>query len=392
MENDCFLGKFNLNSIQYDGIDSSQLNVNETLINKELLLNENIILCSHDEINDNNINSIDLFESLNDEKDKRKSVKTDKETLSNSKKEFYNNFNKLNEDEIKRNLKLKRNRESAKGGRLRKKEYMQNLINENNYLKKQIDFLLNIIHQCPKCNEIVAKKEENNLYIYKSENEILKEQRNIETKKKFIFITAMTILFIINIFNIPFNIMSLYNFNYKNSMEYLRNLSISNDSYAIEEKYSKEQSFLINKLINSNGDSEALFIHFAEFYSLVKKEKVVKQNKFEEQNNKNIQVFHENQINIEQINQANVTKCVKCVIELDRDSVKMGGDEFTFYLADRHLTTFFKNNTEDGNFPIFNFNEKKKISKNFSKIFALKCKILGYSINDLFSEKIENDD
>ena len=64
----------------------------------------------------------------------------------------------------------------------------------------------------------------------------------------------------------------------------------------------------------------------------------------------------------------------------------MGGNELTFYLADRYLSKYFENNNEEGKFPKFNSKEKKI----FSKIFAVKCKILAYSINDLFSEKIEN--
>ena len=66
----------------------------------------------------------------------------------------------------------------------------------------------------------------------------------------------------------------------------------------------------------------------------------------------------------------------------------MGGDEFTFYLAHRYLSKFFSNNNEDGIFPKINFEENKNNS--FNKIFALKCKILSYSINDLYSGKIEN--
>ena len=104
--------------------------------------------------------------------------------------------------------------------------------------------------------------------------------------------------------------------------------------------------------------------------------------------NKNIKVFQENQINIDQISQNKATECVKCVVELDKNSIKLGGDEFTFYLANRHLSKFFANNSEDGIFPQINFEENKKKYKTFSKFFALKCKILSYSINELYSEKL----
>ena len=67
----------------------------------------------------------------------------------------------------------------------------------------------------------------------------------------------------------------------------------------------------------------------------------------------------------------------------------MNGDELTFYFADRSLSKFFENNMGEGIFPKFNFEEYNKNSQTLSKIFAVKCKILAYCINDLFSGKIE---
>ena len=78
------------------------------------------------------------------------------------------------------------------------------------------------------------------------------------------------------------------------------------------------------------------------------------------------------------------------MVEVDKKSIKLGGDEFTFYLADRHLSKFFENNNQDGIFPDINFDENSKKYKTFSKFLALKCKILAYSINELYSKKIEN--
>ncbi len=75
------------------------------------------------------------------------------------------------------------------------------------------------------------------------------------------------------------------------------------------------------------------------------------------------------------------------MVEVDKNSIKLGGDEFTFYLANRHLSKFFVNNT-DGVFPEINFDENNKKYDSFSKFYALKCKILAYSINELYSQKI----
>ena len=80
----------------------------------------------------------------------------------------------------------------------------------------------------------------------------------------------------------------------------------------------------------------ALFIYLTEFYSLTKREIIISQihaENAEKEVEKNIKVFHENQINIDQISQNNVSECVKCVVELDKKSIKLGGDEFTFYLV-----------------------------------------------------------
>ncbi len=176
--------------------------------------------------------------------------------------------------------------------------------------------------------------------------------------------------------------MSYYNFIYNNKIEYLRNL---NENYTIEERYNNTSNILINKLSTSNGDKEALYIHLAEFYSITKREKITNKSNLEKEKDKNIKIFQENQI--DQINENNVNDCVKCMVEVDKNSIKLGGDEFTFYLANRHLSKFFVNNT-DGVFPEINFDENNKKYDSFSKFYALKCKILAYSINELYSQKI----
>ena len=90
---------------------------------------------------------------------------------------------------------------------------------------------------------------------------------------------------------------------------------------------------------------EALYIHLAEFYSLSKREKIISHINVEKEVEKNIKVFHKNQINIVQMSQNNVSECVKYIVESDKKSIKLGGSEFTFYLANRHLSRFFGNNS-----------------------------------------------
>ena len=372
---------------QNDKAEHFSLNINDSLIIKNNnIFNDNILMKDNNGVNgviDKEFNSFNFLQYLEEDEEQKiikESLRSEKDTLSNSKKIISNDVNKIkgiNDDEIKRQLKLKRNRESAKNGRLRKKEFIQRLINENNYLKNKYQSLLNIIYKCPECMKIFEKNEDkSHMLNYECENNVLRDETKCSNKRKFLFATMITVISIINIFNIPLNIINYYNTFYNGKFEYLRNLN------NFEEGYKKEgNNFIINKLTTSNGDKEALYIHLAEFYSLTKRKRIENQNQLDEEVNKNIQVFHENQINIDQMTQTNATQCVKCVVEINKNSVKMGGDEFTFYLADRYLSSYFGNTSAEGIFP-------KMKSKTFSKIFALKCKIIAYSINDIFSEKI----
>jgi hypothetical protein len=362
------------------------LNINDSFIKNNNIFNDNILMKDNHGINgviDKEFNSFNFLQYLEEDEDQKiikDSLRSERDTLSNSKKIISNDLNKIkgiNDDEIKRQLKLKRNRESAKNGRLRKKEFIQRLINENNYLKNKYQNLLSIIYKCPECKKIFEKNEgKSHMLNYECENNILRDETKCSNKRKFLFATIIAVISIINIFNIPLSVINYYNIFYNGKFEYLRNLN------NFEEGYKKEgNNFIINKLTTSNGDKEALYIHLAEFYSLTQRKKIENQNQHDEEINKNIQVFHENQINIDQMTQTNATQCVKCVVEINKNSVKMGGDEFTFYLADRYLSSYFGNTSAEGIFP-------KMKSKTFSKIFALKCKIIAYSINDIFSEKI----
>ena len=388
--------KNDLLNIYCDKIDDqSLLNINNSLNIRENKLNDSILFTDNNEFFDKFFESKNFLKSLDEEKEKEiicEGLENENNSLYSSNKIDSNDLNKTNEEEIKRQLKLKRNREIAKEGRLRKKEYIQNLVNEFNILKSKYKNLLNIMHDCPKCKKYVyffkEETQNNNDKIYESNN-ILNGGQRVTNKRKFLFITAITIISIINIFNIPLNIINYYKTIENNKIDYLRNL---NDNYNYRNySLSDSQNLLLNKLNSSNGDTEALYIHFAEYYFLIKEaEKMIdeinQKHELKNEINKNIQIFKDTEINSNQITQEFANNCVKCVVEINKKSIKMGGNELTFYLADRYLSNYFENNIEEGKFPKFNSN-KKKI---FSKIFAVKCKILAYSINDLFSEKIEN--
>ena len=385
----------NLKNEENDKADLLSLNINDSFLMKDEINTYNafkdnkLLRISNDIIEKefNNINCLKIFEENDDEKIINNSFKCENETISNSNKLFYKDSIIINDDTSKKQLLLKRKRELAKEGRIRKKQFIENLIKENCELKIICKNLINIIDNCPKCKEKKEKlellsKNENKNKNEKNNSSILDNEPKFSNKKKLLFLTGIAILSIINIFHIPLNIMSYYNFIYNNKIEYLRNL---NENYTIEERYNNTSNILINKLSTSNGDKEALYIHLAEFYSITKREKITNKSNLEKEKDKNIKIFQENQI--DQINENNVNDCVKCMVEVDKNSIKLGGDEFTFYLANRHLSKFFVNNT-DGVFPEINFDENNKKYDSFSKFYALKCKILAYSINELYSQKI----
>ena len=148
-----------------------------------------------------------------------------------------------------------------------------------------------------------------------------------------------------------------------------------------------ESDYLINKIKSGNKD-EALLIHFGEFYSLTTREKFFPHNDSRNEINKNVKIYSNDTFNINNITRTNAKKCVKCMVEIDKNSIKLGGDEFTFYLVDKLLSKNFMNNVEDGIFPELNFEKENKKSETFSKVFALKCKIISYSINNIYSDEI----
>ena len=124
---------------QNDITESFSGNIDDSLIIKENnLFKDNILFKSNTEIFDKQLNNIKFCRFIKDDEDEKNiydSLNNEKETKTNYKNIFSNNSIKVTDDELKIQLKLKRNRESARKGRLRKKEFIQNLIKENNYLK-----------------------------------------------------------------------------------------------------------------------------------------------------------------------------------------------------------------------------------------------------------------
>ena len=123
---------------------------------------------------------------------------------NNKEDELINNFNinekNINKDEMKKQLRLKRNRQSAKEGRLRKKIYIENIMNKINELQMQNSLLLNIISKCHNCKDEYRKEIEKNNQM--KDNYILNNDNSNSKKSKLLFMTTITLLSILNLFNI----------------------------------------------------------------------------------------------------------------------------------------------------------------------------------------------
>ena len=345
--------------------DDFSLDVNESSIE-----DNNYSLKENNIINDKNLELFNYPELINKKEDNGNNISSnnDKETLFNSQ---LNNYNLIDKNEIKRQLKLKRNRESAKKGRLRKKIYVENLINKIKELHEHNSNLLKIISKCPECKE--KYKIENKQNNIPKNNYILNSDQPISNKKKFFIVSAIMFISFINALNI-FSINKPFTL-----IKRTRNLSIK-----------EETEVLINKIKKPNGNEEALFLHLSEYYSLTTREKVVKNGDLATETNKNVKILNNNHFDIDNMNQTNVQNCVKCVVEIDKKSIKVGGDEITFYLVDRLLSKNFMNNLKDGIFPEIDFEGENKKSETYSKVLALKCKIIAYSVNNIYQHKIEN--
>ena len=358
MDDSNFYTKINFLNQQNDKrerLSHFSLDINDSFYSS--FLKDKYISTENNDIDDKSFNMHD-FENIFDK---------EKEDINNLND---NKINITNKEDIKKQLRLKRNRESAKEGRLRKKIYQENLINQIKELQIQNSILLKIISNCPRCKKEYEKEKEfenknmNNYYI-------LNDTNTFSNKKKLLFTTAIALISIFNLFNIFYFNQGPDKINNK------RNLSIK-----------EQREVLINKIKSTSNEEEGIFIQLSEYYSLTTREKVDQKFDISKELNKNVKIYNKDTFNIQKINQTNEQKCVKCVMEVDKKSIMMGGDEFTFYLVDRTLSKNFMNYLEDGTYPEFDFEKENKKSESFSKVFALKCKIIAYSINNIYSEKI----
>jgi len=135
MEHSPIYSKKELLNNQYNKIDYPTLDFNDSLNIRENNSNDNILTDIDNKEFFNNF--FDSFNLGDQEEKNMKNIKQEKDSILETNNIILNELNKTNEDEIKRQLKLKRNREAAKEVRLRKKIFFENLMIEYKILKNE---------------------------------------------------------------------------------------------------------------------------------------------------------------------------------------------------------------------------------------------------------------
>ena len=267
------------------------INIDSFIFNDENIIDFENNIQSHFELQKNKLsfeNSIFNEEFLN------KKIKTNS---------FETNFFSLNEDEIKRKNKLKKNAESAKRARQRKKELMNNLIQENVKLKSEIKELKKILENkiCDKCKNKIFHS--NNI-INNTQNNNNNNNNNSLNKKKIFIFSTISLSFILLIF-INVNII-----NQKTNL--LRNLNIISNELS-NSKYTN--------LEIQNLTLTSVHVLFGDYYSLIKRKYNFLYNEnniiYSFQNKGKVRILKENEITED----LNIENCKDCIVELNQDNV-----------------------------------------------------------------------
>ena len=295
----------------------------------------------HDSLNDNNYD-IKLNEDQYNEE---------------SKFVFFNNINKKTKREISKNEKLKKNAESARNARLRKKMQFKNLIDENKILKEELEKLKHKINICL-CEECKKKLEFKTKIIFKIDNlNPFQKKTNIK-KNLFTIFSFIGIIFLI-INYLSFN--SFQNLSNNNSLRKLNYLNFSND------KISKD--FLKQLNVTING----LYIGFGDYYNLVYK------NYFLNNYNEDHYFFQKNGIRNINENELNrnysISNCKNCIIKLNQKELKHDSNYYRFKIYLQPNKLFYQNSE-------MNFTDEDEIT-----FYEIDCISFGFSINKIKTKK-----
>jgi hypothetical protein len=253
---------------------------------------------------------------------------------------FGNLFNNQNEEKtLKSNSLLrKKNAESSRQARQRKKLEFEKLTKENQFLKQKFQFLEKIINQhiCKECKSKI---------IPFLKPTIESNTSNYNFKKKFFFFTtAITIilLYLLNNSNITINHLR------KLRTQYERDILLSSDY-----------------ILNSTISSHAMYIRYGDYYSIIHHKPFLGSKKYSIEN----KIRNLNEYNLKE--DINPEKCSNCVIRLNENCLKVIGPfKFSLYLTPGYISTPFYNKTYE-NFTI-----------NGNKYYTYyEFEMTGYSIN-----------
>ena len=270
---------------------------------------------------------------------------------------FFNNIKKKTKREISKNEKLRKNAESARNARLRKKIQFQNLIDENKILKEELKKLKNKINFCL-CEECKKKFEYKNNIIFKIDT------LNSFQKKTNIKRNLFTIFSFIGFIFLIINYLSFHSFQKlsNNSLRKLNYLYFSND------KISKDILKQINLTING------LYIGFGDYYNLVYK------NYFLNDYNEEHYFFQKNGIRTIDESELNrnysISNCKNCIIKLNQKEIIKLNKYYRFKLYLQPNKIFYQNNE-------MNFTEEDEIA-----FYEIDCISYGFSINNVKTKEL----
>ena len=295
--------------------------------------------------------SIDLYNYFNSTNYFGQNFEID---ISEDFKENSNKNKTINKENIL--LKKKRNAESAKRARQRKKINFNNIIEENKKLKEEIENIMKKLHLCL-CQEC---KKKINFPI----NTFNISQNTFKKKVFFTITSILTLIYLI------FNFSNLTNFTYskiKNNLNEYRKL-LNDTSFSFSEK----------ELKKINLTSDGMYIRLGDYYSILNKKRSFLNNeeKFYYFHNKGIKIINENELDINQT----IENCKNCLIQLEKNQLEFAENNRLIF------SLFIKPNKVI----------REKLEINFEKnenditVFEIQCLGLGYSSHNIIINKTKS--
>ena len=310
--------------------------------------------------------SFEQKDSIYDEKnffiDKIFTQSNEKEDIFDLKNE--NNFDWENSEETNKNLnkkrniskreeKLKKNAESQRKTRERKKELMNKLIEENMKLKSEIHELKKIIVSqiCHKCKKEILEKKEIETKNIKTNNNLTNNKRKLLLFSTF----SITIIFV------------LLSFNPIEKIKQLRNL---NESY--------EDIFNVKyeNLEIRNFTLALIYILFGDYYSLVKRKNFLYNENniiYSFKNKGKVRIVKERDLSIN----LDEKDCEDCIVELEQNNVVLKksskGFQFKLILSPKRI------NINGNEFEINSFVQGLPVS-----IYEIDSYAFGFSKDEVY--------